>query len=83
MWVVRLYVGDQQYKTETIGHADDTEDANGSDVFNFWQAQEEARKFRPGAAGVPTPSRTLSAITSSTSLKSPPTLTPSSAWLPL
>jgi integrase len=49
VWVVRQYQGDQQYKLETIAQADDTEDANGIDILDFWQAQEAARKFRLGA----------------------------------
>ncbi len=49
MWTVRSYLGKQQYKVETIALADDIEDANGSDILDFWQAQEAARAFRPGA----------------------------------
>ena len=52
VWVVRRYIGDQQYKVETIAIADDSEDANGVDVFDFWQAQEAARSMRPGARKV-------------------------------
>jgi phosphopantothenoylcysteine synthetase/decarboxylase len=46
---VRRYLGDQDYKVETIATADDVEDANGVDVLDFWQAQEAARNMRPGA----------------------------------
>ena len=35
-WVVRRYLGDQDYKVETIATADDVEDANGVDVLDFW-----------------------------------------------
>lgn len=42
-WVVRQYVGDEEYKVETIAHADDKLDADGERVLNFWQAQEWAR----------------------------------------
>ena len=45
-WVVRRYVGDQNYKVETIATADDVEDANGDSVLSFWQAQERARAQR-------------------------------------
>jgi integrase len=49
-WVVRHYLGDQQYETETLkGIADDREDANGTTVLDFYQAQEIARGLRPGA----------------------------------
>ncbi|HET7447397.1 MAG TPA: site-specific integrase [Methyloceanibacter sp.] len=41
-WVVRRYVGDQAYVVETIGTADDADDANGDTILNFWQAQERA-----------------------------------------
>ena len=43
-WVVRRYVGDQDYKVETIATADDVEDADGNKVLNFWQAQDRARQ---------------------------------------
>jgi integrase len=52
VWVVRRYIGDQQYKVETIAIADDSEDANGVDILDFWQAQEAARNMRPGARKV-------------------------------
>ena len=45
-WVVRRYIGDQQYQVQVIGIADDIEDANGDTVLNFWQAQEKARGKR-------------------------------------
>jgi integrase len=43
-WVVRHYVGDQTYVVETIAAADDIEDANGSSILTFWQAQDRARE---------------------------------------
>jgi integrase len=49
VWVVRHYLGKQNYQLETIAEADDVLDANGKDVLDFWQAQEVARKTRPGA----------------------------------
>jgi integrase len=45
-WVVRRYIGDQQYQVQVIGIADDIEDANGDTVLDFWQAQERARGKR-------------------------------------
>lgn len=45
-WVVRLYTGKQTYTLETIATADDLSAANGVDVLDFKQAQEEARKRR-------------------------------------
>jgi len=44
-WVVRRYAGNQAYITDTIGTADDTADADGTIVLNFWQAQEKAREI--------------------------------------
>lgn len=49
-WVIRRYLGDQDYKVETIAAADDVEDANGIEILDFWQAQEAARNMRPGTA---------------------------------
>jgi integrase len=49
VWVVRQYLGKQTYRLETIAEADDILDADGKDVLDFWQAQEVARKLRPGA----------------------------------
>src|SRR5229473_527662 len=49
-WVVRAYKGEQSYTVETIATADDSSDANGVDVLNFWQAQAEARKRRDAHA---------------------------------
>jgi integrase len=42
-WVVRHYVGEQAYEVATIATADDLSTANGVDVLDFRQAQEEAR----------------------------------------
>ena len=46
-WVKRVYVGNQNYKTETFARADDYADADGFDVLDFWQAQEAVRVDRP------------------------------------
>ncbi len=56
-WVMRWYVGDQTYRLETIGAADDTIDADGEAVLTFSQAQAVARRRfveqRRVAAGLP------------------------------
>jgi integrase len=44
-WVARIYVGDGNYVVETMGQADDFADADGVDVLDFWQAQEQARQL--------------------------------------
>lgn len=44
-WAVRLYKGGQDYTVETIAHADDKLDANGTDILDFWQAQDKAREL--------------------------------------
>jgi integrase len=49
-WVVRLYDGNQTYRTVTIAAADDISDANGVDVLSFEQAQREARLRRDNRA---------------------------------
>lgn len=51
-WVVRWYVGDQEYKTETIANADDVADADGIAILNFAQAQGIARDIRARAARI-------------------------------
>ena len=43
-WVVRRYLGHQDYKVETIACADDLLDADGEKVLTFWQAQDKARE---------------------------------------
>ena len=45
-WVVRYYLGNQTYKTERIGVADDYSDADGVATLDFRQATDEARKYR-------------------------------------
>jgi integrase len=42
-WVLRQYVGDQNYTTKAIGIADDFTDADGAAILNFTQAQNAAR----------------------------------------
>lgn len=43
-WVVRLYLGGENYKTETIATAGDKGDADGLAVLNFSQAQRVPAK---------------------------------------
>jgi integrase len=46
-WVARMYVGNQTYKVEAIGHAeDDLTDANGETVLNYHQAVCKARELQ-------------------------------------
>lgn len=49
-WVARFYIGERTYTVETIATADDLSTANGIDVLDFRQAQEEARRRRDGRA---------------------------------
>jgi integrase len=51
-WVVRWYVGEQDYKTETIATADDIADADDVAILNFAQAQRVAREIRARAARI-------------------------------
>ena len=51
-WVVRWYVGEQDYKTETIANADDIADADGVAILSFAQAQAVAREMRARAARI-------------------------------
>ena len=43
-WVVRRYIGEQQYAVVTIGAADDFSDADGVAILSFRQAQDVARR---------------------------------------
>ena len=42
-WIARIY-RDGKYKKHKIGNADDYQDANNIDVFDYFQAQEKARQ---------------------------------------
>src|SRR5262249_40023808 len=44
-WVVRRYVGDQNYEVETVASADDFSDADGIAILKFRQAQDKARQM--------------------------------------
>jgi integrase len=61
VWVVRRYIGKQQYAVETFAITDDREEANGTTVLDFWQAQEVARGHRPGIRGVYTVKQAIAA----------------------
>lgn len=56
-WVLRAYLGEQNYRVETLGTADDLADADGVAVLSFSQAQALARQRRVeitrGAQGLP------------------------------
>lgn len=58
-WCVRHYVGDQDYKVEGIGTADDLSDADGVQVLTYWQAVDKVRELRKqrahDAAGISKP----------------------------
>jgi integrase len=43
-WVIRQYIGGQEYVVKTIGPADDFSDADGAAILNFSQAQNKARE---------------------------------------
>jgi integrase len=45
VWVLRRYLGNEKYKVETIGPADDHSAANGGTVLDFFQAQRKAREL--------------------------------------
>jgi integrase len=47
-WVVRAADGKGGNWTQAFAVADDFEDANGTDVLNFWQAQDRARVLARG-----------------------------------
>ena len=51
VWVVRRYLGAGGYKVQSIGVADDTLDADGANVLDFWQAQDLARETRTPQRG--------------------------------
>src|SRR6516162_1456 len=42
-WVLRRYVGNNKYRVQTLGRADDAAPANGIDVLSFAQAEAKAR----------------------------------------
>src|ERR1700738_166144 len=44
-WIARYYRGAGVYATKALGIADDTLEADDVKVFNYWQAQEHARRW--------------------------------------
>ncbi len=50
-WVVRVADGEGSNWTKAIGSADDYEEANGSRIFDYWQAQERARAVAAAGKG--------------------------------
>jgi hypothetical protein len=61
-WVLRRYLGGEQYRVETIAIADDHSKADGADILDFFQAQRRARlRRRPRrpleAASLPSPTQ--------------------------
>jgi hypothetical protein len=44
-WIASYYRGAHTYGTNAIGAADDTVEADGITVFDYWQAQEQARRW--------------------------------------
>jgi integrase len=49
-WWARHYIKDQKYEIEPLGVADDLSDADGIEIFDYWQAQERARERRAARA---------------------------------
>jgi integrase len=49
-WIARHYVGNQKYETEVIAAADDFSDADGIEILDYRQAQQEARDRREARA---------------------------------
>src|SRR5271155_3191136 len=43
-WWCRFYVGHQQYAVEALGASDDSSDADGVAILDYWQAVEAARE---------------------------------------
>ncbi|MDH5723217.1 MAG: site-specific integrase [Alphaproteobacteria bacterium] len=44
-WIARARLEDRKYRFNHLGKADDIQDADGVTIFNFSQAQEQARKW--------------------------------------
>ena len=80
VWVRRKYLGGQTYQVESIGKADDNQDADGVGVLDFWQAQAKVRKKYCNVAILPTPSPRRLPLTSRCWKAEPHTMTPRSAW---
>ena len=57
VWVLRRYLGNEKYKVETIGPADDHSPADGDTVLDFFQAQRRAREIVAQSKAPATPQR--------------------------
>ena len=44
-WSAKILAADGTYKLKVLGSADDTQEANGVDVLDFWQAQDRSRSL--------------------------------------
>jgi integrase len=55
VWVLRRYLGNETYKVETIGPADDHSAANDDTVLDFFQAQRRAREIASKAKSPASP----------------------------
>ena len=44
-WLAKASLDGKKYAMKSLGQADDTQDANGVDILNYFQAQEAAKKF--------------------------------------
>jgi hypothetical protein len=49
-WVMRRYLGNQTYATETLAASDDRQDADGKTILSFSQAQKKSSKWRSKTA---------------------------------
>src|SRR5438045_5943900 len=52
-WVARIANGSGANWTKAIGNADDFDDADGTAILDYWQAQEKARTIGRGERGAP------------------------------
>ena len=50
-WLLRRYIGNNKYRVQTLGRADDAAPADGTDVLNFAQAEAKARAMVASPAG--------------------------------
>ena len=52
-WLLRRYIGNNKYRVQTLGRADDAASADGADVLSFAQAEAKARAMvaSPEAGG--------------------------------
>ncbi|MEQ1836816.1 MAG: N-terminal phage integrase SAM-like domain-containing protein [Candidatus Nitrotoga sp.] len=44
-WYAKIAKGNDKYLLHTLGQADDSQDANGVDILDYFQAQDKARQF--------------------------------------